>query len=59
MGNWLDWLNATGALVPLHYGALHTYEKWLVPIVGIGPFVVMFVVVYFVRKRDNDERHEA
>jgi hypothetical protein len=59
MASLLDWLHGADALVPLHYGALHTYEKWLVPLVGIGPFVVMFVVVHFVRKRDHDADAEG
>ena len=40
------------ALAPLHMGALHPYETLLVALVAVGPFVVLFVVVYVVRRRD-------
>jgi hypothetical protein len=36
-------------------GALHPYEQLLVALVAFGPFVVLFVVVYVVRKRDIAE----
>ena len=38
--------------LPLHMGALHPYEQLLVALVAFGPFVVLFVVVYVVRRRD-------
>ena len=38
--------------LPLHLGALHPYEQLLVALVAFGPFVVLFVVVYVVRRRD-------
>ena len=37
---------------PMHLGALHPYEQLLVTLIAFGPFVVLFVVVYVVRKRD-------
>jgi hypothetical protein len=37
---------------PLHLGALHPYEQLLVALVAFGPFAVLFVVVYVVRRRD-------
>jgi hypothetical protein len=40
---------------PLHMGALHPYEQALVALVAFGPFVVLFVVVYVVRRRDLAE----
>ena len=40
-----------------HLGSLHAYEKLLVALVAFGPFVVLGVVVYVVRRRD--ERAEA
>jgi hypothetical protein len=43
---------ALTVLAPLHLGALHPYEKALVALIAFGPFVVLFVVVYVVRKRD-------
>ena len=38
--------------LPLHMGALHPYEQLLVALVAFGPFVVLFAVVYVVRRRD-------
>ncbi len=42
-------------LIALHLGALHPAEKALVALVAFGPFVVLFVVVHVVRKRDIAE----
>ena len=36
----------------LHLGSLHPYERALVLLVAFGPFVVLAVVVYVVRRRD-------
>lgn len=44
--------------LPLHLGALHPYEQLLVALVAFGPFVVLFVVVYVVRRRDVAEDAE-
>ncbi len=41
--------------LPLHLGALHPVEQLLVGLVAFGPFVVLFVVVYVVRRRDVAE----
>ena len=43
---------------PLHLGALHPFEQLLVLLVAFGPFVVLAVVVYVVRRRDiaDEER---
>jgi hypothetical protein len=38
----------------LHFGALHTYEKALVALIALGPFIIMIVVVMIVRRRDAD-----
>ena len=38
--------------VPLHLGALHAYELWLVLLIGFGPFVVLAIVVFVLRRRD-------
>jgi hypothetical protein len=43
------------ALTPLHMGALHPVEQALVLLVAFGPFVVLFAVVYVVRRRDLAE----
>jgi hypothetical protein len=43
----------TGAWVTLlHLGALHAHEKLLVALVAFGPFVVLFALVFYVRRRD-------
>ena len=38
--------------VPLHLGALHPYELLLVLVIGLGPFVVLAVVVFVLRRRE-------
>lgn len=43
----------------LHLGPLHAHEKLLVAVVALGPFVVLFVVVYVVRRRDVDGGDDA
>jgi len=45
---------------PLHLGGLHPVEQALVLLVAFGPFVVLAVVVYVVRRRDvAEEEREA
>ena len=39
----------------LHLGSLHAYEKVLVALVAFGPFLVLFVLVHVVRRRDVRE----
>jgi hypothetical protein len=39
-------------VVPLHLGALHPFEQVLLAVVAFGPFVVLGIVVYVVRRRD-------
>jgi hypothetical protein len=36
----------------LHLGALHGYEKLLVAVIAVGPFLVLAVVVSVLRRRD-------
>lgn len=38
--------------VPVHLGDLHAYETVLLAILAFGPFVVLAVVVYIIRRRD-------
>ena len=45
-------LNAV-ALVLMHLGELHAYEKLLVAVIAFGPFVALAVVVAVVRRRDD------
>jgi len=42
-------------LVLLHFGNLHPIEKLLIGGIAFGPFIVLAVVVYVVRKRDIAE----
>lgn len=46
-------MNALLAL--LHLGSLHPVEKLLVAAIAFGPFIVLGIVVYVVRKRDIAE----
>jgi hypothetical protein len=38
-----------------HLGQLHAMEKVLVAVIAFGPFLVLGVVVYVVRRRDLAE----
>jgi len=40
------------SLIPLHLGALHPFEQALVFGLAFGPFVVLALVIYLVRRRD-------
>jgi hypothetical protein len=42
-------------IVLMHLGKLHPIEKLLVGGIAFGPFVVLAIVVYVVRKRDIAE----
>jgi len=42
-------------LVLMHLGDLHAYEKLLVGLIAFGPFVVLFVLVAVMRRRDAAE----
>ena len=39
-------------LAALHMGALHAHERLLVLLIAFGPFVVLAVVVFVLRRRD-------
>jgi hypothetical protein len=39
----------------LHLGELHAYEQLLVALIAFGPFVVLGIVVYVVRRRDTED----
>ena len=46
-------------MTPLHLGGLHPIEQVLVYVLAFGPFAVLAVVVYVVRRRDlADEERE-
>ncbi len=40
---------------PLHLGQLHAYEQALLAVIAFGPFVVLAVVVYVIRRREARE----
>jgi len=42
-------------LVLLHLGKLHPVEKVMVGLIAFGPFIVLGIVVYVVRRRDLAE----
>ncbi|HQR26153.1 MAG TPA: hypothetical protein PLP61_03840 [Nocardioides sp.] len=44
-----------GWVVPLHFGALHTYEKWLVLVLAFGPFLVLATVIVLRQRQDAAE----
>lgn len=41
--------------LPLHLGSLHTYETVLLALLAFGPFVVLAVVVFVIRRRDLED----
>ncbi|HET8716213.1 MAG TPA: hypothetical protein VFM50_00560 [Nocardioidaceae bacterium] len=45
-------------LVPMHLGPLHAYEAWGAVLLGVGPFVVLAIVVAVLRRRDQREDGE-
>lgn len=45
----------TTSLLPLHMGALHAYEQWLVAGIAFGPFLVLGVVIAIRRRQDLEE----
>lgn len=45
----------TASLIPLHMGALHAYEQWLVVAIAFGPFLVLGVVIAIRRRQDLAE----
>jgi hypothetical protein len=40
-----------GLLASLHLGGLHAQERLLVLLIAFGPFVVLAVVVFLLRRR--------
>lgn len=45
-------------LLAQHMGQLHAYEQYLVLAVAFGPFVVLGIVVFWVKRRDLAEETE-
>lgn len=54
-----SWGTPFGVEVVQHLGALHGYEKVLVGLLAFGPFAVMGLVVYVVRRRDLEEERRG
>jgi hypothetical protein len=50
---------AMNPILPLHMGALHTYEQVLVYLLAFGPFVLLGVVVAVRRRQDRREERAA
>ena len=46
-------------VLPLHMGALHTYEQALVYLLAFGPFVLLGVVVAVRRRQDRRDEQGA
>ena len=42
-------------MTPLHMGELHAWEQVLVLLLAFGPFILLGVVVFVVRRRDIAE----
>jgi hypothetical protein len=51
-------MNPALPALPLHLGGLHPFEQLIVLLVAFGPFVVLFVVVYVVRRRDMTDQQD-
>lgn len=53
----------TGAMSPeavaLHLGDLHPFEQALVYLLAFGPFLLLGIVVYVVRKRDLENEDDT
>lgn len=45
--------------VPLHLGELHAYEHLAVWLIAFGPFLVLGVVVFLIRRRDVADEQAA
>ncbi len=42
-----------------HLGSLHAYEQILVLLLAFGPFVVLGIVVYVLRRREAADKESA
>ena len=43
----------SGAVIPLHMGALHPYEQALTLLLAFGPFVLLAVTIWVSRRRSS------
>lgn len=48
----------TPQLTALHLGDLHPFEQLLVYLLAFGPFVLLGIVVYVVRRRDLEHEDD-
>ena len=48
-------MNLALLVLPQHLGGLHPFEQALVMGLAFGPFVILAIVVYVVRRRDLAE----
>jgi len=48
-------MNLSLLVPPQHLGGLHPFEQALVMTLAFGPFVILAIVVYVVRRRDLAE----
>jgi hypothetical protein len=48
-------------ILPLHFGSLHPVEQALVVLLAFGPFILLGVIVFVIRRRDiaEEEREQA
>lgn len=48
-------------VLPLHFGSLHPIEQLLVVLLAFGPFILLGVIVFVIRRRDiaEEERERA
>jgi hypothetical protein len=46
-------------VAPAHLGQLHAYEQALLGVIAFGPFVVLAVVVYVLRRRESREDSDS
>jgi hypothetical protein len=42
-------------VVPLHLGPLHPVEQVLTLVLAFGPFVLLALTIWIVRRRDSDD----
>lgn len=48
-------------ILPLHFGDLHPFEQIIVILLAFGPFILLGIVVFIIRRRDiaEEERQQA
>jgi hypothetical protein len=46
-------------VAPLHLGPLHPIEQVLTLVLAFGPFVVLALTIWIVRRRNSDDSDDA